>query len=706
MGLLDGKVVAITGAGGGLGRAHALLMAQEGAKIVVNDLGGAVDGEGESSKFADKVVAEIKEAGGEAVANYASVADAAGAQSIIDDAVEAFGRIDIVVNNAGILRDKTLVKMTEEMWDAVIAVHLKGTYLVTQAAVRQMMKQESGGRIINTSSLAGLLGNFGQTNYAAAKAGIAGITRTVAMEGQRFGITVNAIAPVAKTRMTEDIDAVPEQMEPADIAPLVAWLASDEAADVTGRIFGAHGSHYFEYKMQRTPGIDLASLDSGEERWTPAKVGERIDEIGALPQAGGEADSEAAAQVRALFEALPQTLRADKAGSWKATIQFEVEGTGTYTIDVADGQASFQGGPSDDRDGKVTFDSADTLLALASGKLKPEQAFMGGKIGSDNMDILMKFGKLFDLAKAASALGGPAEEADADEAPEGLNRDMLGTKFKGAARFVKAPEMVAYAEATEDPNPHYVDVEREGGIVAPPLFSQKLFHEVMGEAITDEALNADLLRLVHGEQDMRFHRPLEPWDLVAARAEIAEIEDKSSGQLLTIRQWLVCEGELVAESTSGLFIRGSGSGGGGKKKKKAPADEIAPEDREIVVEDSQFVAVDQPLRYAEASGDHNPIHTDPKVAESAGLPSVILHGMCTMAFAQKAIVNGVCDGDPRRLKRLRVRFSKPVLPEQTVTTRVWKLDSEQGVTTLGFEAVNDDGQTVLSRGLAEVVESA
>jgi NAD(P)-dependent dehydrogenase (short-subunit alcohol dehydrogenase family)/acyl dehydratase/putative sterol carrier protein len=680
-------------------------MAKEGAKIVVNDLGGSVDGEGDSANLADQVVAEIQEMGGEAVANYASVADAAGAQSIIDDAVEAFGRIDIVVNNAGILRDKTLIKMDEGMWDAVIAVHLKGTYLVTQAAVRQMIKEESGGRIINTSSLAGLLGNFGQTNYAAAKAGIAGITRTVAMEGQRFGITVNAIAPVAKTRMTDDIDAVPEQMEPEDVSPLVAWLASEEASDVTGRIFGAHGSHYFEYKMQRTPGVDL-----GEERWTPAKVGEQIAEIGALPSSGEpEADSEAQSQVRALFEALPHTLRADRAGSWKATIQFDVEGIGSYTIRVDDGEASFADGAADDRDGKVTFDSADTLLALTSGKLKAEQAFMGGKLGSDNMDILMKFGKLFDLAKAAAALGGPAE-APADSStgkPEGLNREMIGAKYKGAARFVKAEEMVAYAEATDDQNPQYVDLERDGGIIAPPLFTQKLFHRVMEEAITDEALGVDLLRLVHGEQDMRFHRPLVPWELAAARAEIASIEDKSSGQLLTIRQWIVCEGEIVAEATSGLFIRGGGSGGAKKSSaKKTRSSSQGSEDREILFEDAQLVASDQSLRFAHASGDHNPIHTDPDVAKAAGLPSIILHGMCTMAFAQKAIVDTACAGDSRRLERLKVRFSKPVLPGQTVRTRVWREGERPGVSILGFEAINDDDEVVLSQGLAEVVESA
>ena len=182
MGLFDGKVVVITGAGGGIGRCHALAFAAEGARVVVNDLGGSRDGTGETQQMADRVVQEIVEQGGEAIANYASVADAEGARSIVQTAVDQYGRIDVLVNNAGILRDKTMLKMTEEMWDVVIAVHLKGTFLCTQFAAEQMKTQGDGGRIINTSSYAGLKGNFGQANYGAAKAGIFGFTLVTAQE--------------------------------------------------------------------------------------------------------------------------------------------------------------------------------------------------------------------------------------------------------------------------------------------------------------------------------------------------------------------------------------------------------------------------------------------------------------------------------------------------------------------------------------------
>lgn len=307
-------------------------------------------------------------------------------------------------------------------------------------------------------------------------------------------------------------------------------------------------------------------------------------------------------------------------------------------------------------------------------------------------------------------MGHPDEKVAAIDVPtEGLNREMIGAEYKGEVRRVQAEEMVAYAEATDDENPQYVDLQRDGGIIAPPLFTQKLFHRVVEEAITDEALGVDLLKLVHGEQDMRFHRPLEPQDLAGARAEIASIEDKSSGQLLTIRQWIVCEGEVVAEATSGLFIRAGSPKSDAeneKRKKSKPPTSQNTDDRAIIFEQSQHVAADQPLRFAEASGDHNPIHTDPEVAKAAGLPSVILHGMCTMAFAQKAIVDQACEGDCRRLERLKVRFSTPVLPGQTVTTRVWKEGDKAGVSLLGFDAIDDDGRVVLTRGLAEVVESA
>lgn len=283
MGLLDGKVAAITGAGGGIGRAHALLFAREGAKIVVNDLGGARDGTGHSASLADHVVAEIKSAGGEAIANHDDVADEAGAASIVATAVDTFGKLDILINNAGVLRDKTLRKMTPEMWDVVIRVHLRGTFLCTQAAALHMLERDGGGRIINTTSVSGLLGNFGQANYGAAKAGIYGLTRTAAIELKKRHITVNALAPVALTRMTEDLpmmQAMPnaaDLLAPEHVAPAALFLASDLAADITGQILAVEGKRIYIYKMTQTAAV----MPSGEA-WTAQEIRERWSDIAGL----------------------------------------------------------------------------------------------------------------------------------------------------------------------------------------------------------------------------------------------------------------------------------------------------------------------------------------------------------------------------------------------------------------------------------------
>lgn len=244
MGKLDGKVAIVTGAGGGLGRCHALGLAAEGAKVVVNDLGGSRDGSGAGHSMADGVVAEIKSKGGEAVAHYGSVTNEADAAGMVAKAVEAFGRLDILVNNAGILRDRTFKKMTHAEWDIVIDVHLRGTYLVTRAAWDQMLAQAEGGRIINTSSTSGLIGNFGQANYGAAKAGIAGFTRVLALEGMKSGITVNTLAPAAFSRMTEDImqEGQADRFAPDKVSPVVVWLCTDDAKDVTGRQFCVGGN--------------------------------------------------------------------------------------------------------------------------------------------------------------------------------------------------------------------------------------------------------------------------------------------------------------------------------------------------------------------------------------------------------------------------------------------------------------------------------
>ena len=242
----------MTGAGRGIGREHALSLASQGAKVVVNDLGGNVDGSGGDLSPADQVVAEIRGMGGEAVSNGDSVSDWAGAERLINTAIEAFGDLNIVVNNAGILRDRMLFSMSEAEWDAVINVHLKGTFAPTRFACVYWREQSKAGkpvsgRIINTTSVSGIYGNPGQTNYGAAKAGIASFTNIAALEMSRYGVTVNAVAPVALTRMTEGLGPAPESDEerekrsPRWIAPIVTWLASDEAAGVTGRIFEASG---------------------------------------------------------------------------------------------------------------------------------------------------------------------------------------------------------------------------------------------------------------------------------------------------------------------------------------------------------------------------------------------------------------------------------------------------------------------------------
>jgi len=279
MALLTGKVAIVTGAGGGIGRAHALALAEAGAAVLVNDLGGARDGSGGGMAMADTVAEEIRAAGGEAVANYDSVATVAGGEAIVQSAIDAFGRLDIVVNNAGILRDKTLAKMDEDLWDAVIAVHLRGTYCVSRPAFIRMKEQGSGGSIINTSSTSGLEGNFGQTNYGAAKAGIAGFTRCLALEGERAGIRVNAIAPVALTRMTEDLQAAQsdtfKRLTPDLVAPLIVFLASDLARDITKRIFFVGGGRIAEMRMVRTEGVT-----AGEGGlWTPEAIAEQMEKI-------------------------------------------------------------------------------------------------------------------------------------------------------------------------------------------------------------------------------------------------------------------------------------------------------------------------------------------------------------------------------------------------------------------------------------------
>jgi NAD(P)-dependent dehydrogenase (short-subunit alcohol dehydrogenase family) len=274
--MLKGKSVVITGGGRGIGREIALLMSKRGARVVVNDYGGTAAGTGGEQGPADEVVNEIRKAGGEAVANYDSVATMVGGQSIIKSALDAFGRVDVVVNNAGILRDRMIFNMSEEEWDAVINTHLKGTFAVTRAAA-PLMREQKWGRFINMTSTSGLVGNVGQANYAAAKLGIFGLTKVTALDMARYNVTANCISPFAWTRMIGTIptetDAQKARVEkvkrmgPEHIAPVAAFLASDAAKDVTGQVFGVRGKEIMLFGHER-PIMRVHN----HEGWTPEKI--------------------------------------------------------------------------------------------------------------------------------------------------------------------------------------------------------------------------------------------------------------------------------------------------------------------------------------------------------------------------------------------------------------------------------------------------
>lgn len=292
MGCLDGKVAIVTGSGRGIGREEATALAKHGAKVVVNDAGVHYNGTGKSSRPADEVVEEIKKMGGEAVANYDSVTDFQGAKKIIQTALDNFGQLDILVNNAGILRDRMIFNMSEEEWDAVISVHLKGTFNCTRHACEYWRAEAKAGRqrkgrIINTASDAGLLGNPGQANYGAAKAAIAALTVIVAQEMARYGVTCNAVAPLARTRLTTD--ATPslapvfsqkpkegefDPLSPANIAPLVVYLASDDAQDITGQVFRVAGDVIWLLQGWHT----VDRIKKGRAIWEPEEIGPKLKE--------------------------------------------------------------------------------------------------------------------------------------------------------------------------------------------------------------------------------------------------------------------------------------------------------------------------------------------------------------------------------------------------------------------------------------------
>ena len=280
-----------------------------------------------------------------------------------------------------------------------------------------------------------------------------------------------------------------------------------------------------------------------------------------------------------------------------------------------------------------------------------------------------------------------------------LNKACIGKEFPPAITEVTAQATQKYARAYNDDNPAFFDAARAGGIVAPPMFAVVVTWNPTMSAVMDPEAGADLLRLVHGEQDMHFLAPIRPGDRITARAKITAIETKATGETMTVELDAVNQhGVAVNRSIFSAFIRGGGRRGAGPEARAGEA----PSRGEPLVTATQTIDADQTVRYAEASGDRNPIHVDENVAKMAGLPGIIVHGLCTMAFTSKVMIDQLCDGDPTRLKRLRVRFSRPVRPGQAITTRVWSDGEREGRAVYSFETITAEGQAVIRDGIAEV----
>jgi NAD(P)-dependent dehydrogenase (short-subunit alcohol dehydrogenase family)/uncharacterized OB-fold protein/putative sterol carrier protein len=411
------RVAVVTGAGAGLGRAYALALAERGARVVVNDLGGARDGSGEGSASpADKVVQEITQMGGQAVANYDNVATAEGGENIVNAALDAFGRVDILINNAGILRDKSFLKQDPETWNTVIDVHLNGAYFVTRPAM-QAMRENGYGRIVMTTSAAGLYGNFGQTNYTAAKMGIVGLMNSLKIEGKKKNILVNTISPAAASRLTEDLmpQDLLDKAKPEFVAPLVLYLCSDRC-DTTGRIYNAGMGYYNRAAIltgrpvQLSDGEDMATVETIHENFENINNLEGSVELGdgneaiihtITPPAEEESDEQGGAGWRAeeIFEFMGKGFLPEAAKGMDVVLQFNLSGPsgGEWSLTVKDQTCTIEKGTQEKP--ACTLKMADQdFVDLMTGKLNPMKALSSGKASVDgDMMQIQVIDKAFNL---------------------------------------------------------------------------------------------------------------------------------------------------------------------------------------------------------------------------------------------------------------------------------------------------------------------
>jgi (3R)-3-hydroxyacyl-CoA dehydrogenase / 3a,7a,12a-trihydroxy-5b-cholest-24-enoyl-CoA hydratase / enoyl-CoA hydratase 2 len=588
----DGRVAVVTGAGNGLGRCHALMLGARGAKVVVNDLGGTKDGAGANSSAADAVVAEIKAQGGQAVANYDSVEDGA---KIIQTALDTYGKIDILINNAGILRDVSFQKMTQDDWDWVYRVHVLGAFRITHAAWNHM-RNAGFGRIIMTASAAGIYGNFGQANYAMAKMGLIGLTNTLAIEGGRKNVLVNTIAPIAASRLTEsvlppDLLAV---LKPEYVTPLVTYLSHEDCRE-NGGLFEIGGGFIGKLRWERAKGhsFKLSRL------FTPEQVRD----------------------------------------NWSQISSFEET---THPTDI-------------------------------QGAMAPIMANLGSvhsKGGNDFIDVDAALGYEFpevefeyterDLALFALGVGAAQDPLNDKELQTVY--ELHGKGFQPLPSFAVIPAIKTMLSGKQQ---------------AP-------------------GMNYGLDRVLHGEQYTEIKRPLPSQGKLKLKARIKDIFDKGKHALVISESVAYDEkGQELIRNEITTFVRGAGGWGG----ERGPSGDLhVPPDRapDAVIEEK--TSANQALLYR-LSGDWNPLHADPTFAKSFGFEKPILHGLCSYGFAERHVINGMCNGDHRLFKSIKVRFADSVFPGETLVTEMWKISD----TNIVFRTkVKERDKVVISNAAIEL----
>merc|ERR1711962_90190 len=593
----DGRVAIVTGAGNGLGKEYALELGRRGATVVVNDLGGGVQGDGGSSAAADSVVEQIIGGGGVAVANYANVCDTS---AIIDPTMDKFGKIDILINNAGILRDRSMLRISPDDWQAILDVHLTASFNLTQKCF-EIMKANKYGKIIQTSSSSGIYGNFGQANYAAAKMGLVGLTNTVAIEGAKYNVHCNAVAPNALSRMTENIfpKHMHETLDPRNVAPLTLYLCH-ESCEETGSCIEVGGGWAGKLRFESAEGAVFANKSA------------------------------------------PPTVE-------------DIERNFAKICDFSENAEAI---------GTISESTMRMMNAISDMPDEPETPAAADD--DDDADI-----------KPALAKAWRSEESIL----EYTHRDIILYNLGIGAGPTKEPCELKYI------------YENHEDFMALPSFAIVPAFQALGFG-NNPGLNINLANVLHGEQYIKLHKPFNPdGGKLITTSRVGDILDKGKHLVYSTELETKDEnGELVCSNQFVTFVRNQG-GFGGTNVIETIVQPIDAPDRAPDFQAEENVPKGQAALYR-LNGDPNPLHLDPDFAAMAGFKEPILHGLCTYGYAVRHIQNQFPD---RTITGVKGRFSNPVLPGQTLITKMW----EDGEKVLFEVWIKESNKKALSGGFIE-----